>query len=122
MRVTILAVGTRGDVQPYVALGLGLQSAGHIVRVAAASNYESFVRGFGLNYARLEGNFRALMEGDAMQRLLASRNPLRAFREATRMFRHILEVSPPMPGPPARAPMALSFRPLPSRDTASRRD
>ena len=29
MRITILTVGTRGDVQPYIALGLGLQAAGH---------------------------------------------------------------------------------------------
>ena len=26
MRITILALGTRGDVQPYIALGLGLKA------------------------------------------------------------------------------------------------
>jgi UDP:flavonoid glycosyltransferase YjiC (YdhE family) len=31
MRITVLTLGTRGDVQPYVALGLGLQRAGHQV-------------------------------------------------------------------------------------------
>ena len=35
MNITILTHGTRGDVQPFVALALGLQKAGHRVRLAA---------------------------------------------------------------------------------------
>ncbi len=91
MRITILAVGTRGDVQPYIALGLGLRAAGHDVRVAAASNFESFVRTYGLDYARLEGNFRELMGADAMQQFMARRNPVHVYREMTKLLRHILE-------------------------------
>jgi sterol 3beta-glucosyltransferase len=34
MRVTLLTIGSRGDVQPLVALGLGLREAGHEVRLA----------------------------------------------------------------------------------------
>lgn len=40
LRITILAVGSRGDVQPYCALALGLQRAGHRVRVATHYNFE----------------------------------------------------------------------------------
>jgi hypothetical protein len=32
MHITILALGSRGDVQPYAVLGSGLKSAGHQVR------------------------------------------------------------------------------------------
>jgi sterol 3beta-glucosyltransferase len=39
--ITILAVGTRGDVQPYVAPGLGLQEAGHKVRLVAADIFKA---------------------------------------------------------------------------------
>ena len=35
MHITILAAGSRGDVQPYVALGMGLQQVGHEVRLVA---------------------------------------------------------------------------------------
>jgi len=91
MKITILAVGTRGDVQPYIALGLGLQAAGHTVRLAAASNFEQFVRGYGLSYARLEGNFRELMAADSMQQFMTSRNPVSVYREMTRLLRHGLE-------------------------------
>jgi len=50
MKLTIIAVGSRGDVQPMVALGLGLQEAGHEVRIAADLNFENFVRQHSLNY------------------------------------------------------------------------
>ncbi len=91
MKITILAVGTRGDVQPYIALGLGLRSAGHEIRIAAASNFEQFVRSYGLEYTRLEGNFRELMAANTMQQFMARRNPIQVYREMTLMLRHILE-------------------------------
>jgi len=69
MNITILAVGSRGDVQPYVALaqglqaaGHGLQAAGHAVKVAAGTNFECFVRGQGVDYAPLRADYYALMD------------------------------------------------------------
>ena len=50
MRIDILAIGSRGDVQPYVALGLGLQKAGHRVRLVTLGGFEEFVRGRGLDH------------------------------------------------------------------------
>jgi sterol 3beta-glucosyltransferase len=56
MHITILTVGSRGDVQPYVALGMGLKAAGHRVRVATNTMYQSFVCDRGLEFAPLAGN------------------------------------------------------------------
>lgn len=56
MRITILSVGTRGDVQPYVALGLGLRSAGHDVRVATNADLAGFVRERGLAATAVAGD------------------------------------------------------------------
>lgn len=53
MRITILALGTRGDVQPAVALAFGLQRAGHTVRLAAPPLSRDLVIGRGLDYAPL---------------------------------------------------------------------
>ena len=36
--------------QPYVALGLGLQGAGHEVRLVAADFFKAFVEGRGLDF------------------------------------------------------------------------
>ena len=35
MKITVTSVGSRGDIQPYVALGLGLQQIGLEVTLAA---------------------------------------------------------------------------------------
>lgn len=61
MHITILAYGSRGDVQPYVALGRGLQRAGHTVRLAAPELFESFVTGYGLEFFPLAGDPTQLM-------------------------------------------------------------
>jgi sterol 3beta-glucosyltransferase len=62
MNITIIALGSRGDVQPYVALGLGLQAAGHKVRIAARADFEAFVRSRGLNFFSIGGNSREILE------------------------------------------------------------
>jgi UDP:flavonoid glycosyltransferase YjiC (YdhE family) len=43
MRVRLLAIGTRGDIQPYVALGLSLKRAGFGVSIAATADFQPFV-------------------------------------------------------------------------------
>jgi UDP:flavonoid glycosyltransferase YjiC (YdhE family) len=56
MRIVVLAAGSRGDVQPNMALGLGLQEAGHTIRFATHRPFESFVTGYGLEFAPLAGD------------------------------------------------------------------
>jgi UDP:flavonoid glycosyltransferase YjiC (YdhE family) len=50
MRIDLLAIGSRGDVQPFVALGLGLQRAGHRVRIVTLGRFEDVVRPYGLDH------------------------------------------------------------------------
>jgi sterol 3beta-glucosyltransferase len=54
--ITLLTSGTRGDVIPYLALGLGLCDAGFNVRIAAPVGFSSLVETNGLNFAPFEGN------------------------------------------------------------------
>lgn len=62
MRLAIHTLGTRGDVQPYLALALGLKAAGHEVLLAAPSQFEAFIGARGIEFAHLPGEFLALME------------------------------------------------------------
>ncbi len=62
MRFTILAYGSRGDVQPYAALGVGFKQAGHEVRLAAPARFESFVTAYGLEFAPLAGDPTQLVQ------------------------------------------------------------
>ena len=50
MKVNVLAAGSRGDVQPMVALGVGLTRAGHDVTICAGDDFEALVTGHGLRF------------------------------------------------------------------------
>jgi UDP:flavonoid glycosyltransferase YjiC (YdhE family) len=54
MNVAILALGTRGDVQPYVALGAGLKEAGHEVTLVTGKGSRAWWRGGGCASAALD--------------------------------------------------------------------
>lgn len=41
-------MGTRGDVQPFVALGLGMRAAGHAVQLVVPETFYELVTGYGL--------------------------------------------------------------------------
>ncbi|MGQ9552631.1 MAG: glycosyltransferase [Anaerolineae bacterium] len=43
MRIAIIAPGSRGDVESYVALGKGLTQAGHVVRLLTHENFDTLV-------------------------------------------------------------------------------
>ena len=49
MRILLASHGTRGDVQPIVALGVALKARGHIVQLVAPANFVAWIRGFGLD-------------------------------------------------------------------------
>ena len=61
MHIAIITLGSRGDVQPYVALGKGLRKAGYAVRVVTHPPFEELVRGEGVDFASLEGDPGALV-------------------------------------------------------------
>lgn len=56
LAILILIVGTRGDVQPFIALGKMLVAYGHRVRLATHAVFETFVRGNGLEFYPLAGD------------------------------------------------------------------
>jgi UDP:flavonoid glycosyltransferase YjiC (YdhE family) len=72
VHITILAAGSRGDIQPYFALGVGLQAAGHRVRFTAFRNFASLVEPYGLEFAPVDADFQSIMGGDDGQGMVAS--------------------------------------------------
>jgi sterol 3beta-glucosyltransferase len=62
MKVFVATIGTRGDVQPYVALAEGLSGAGHAVTVCTSPRYESMITGRGIGYGYLSDDLVALVE------------------------------------------------------------
>jgi sterol 3beta-glucosyltransferase len=57
-----LTIGSRGDVQPYIALGRGLQKEGHKVTIVTHEEYKAWVTGFGIDHRTAGGDPGALMK------------------------------------------------------------
>ena len=64
MRITITAVGTRGDVQPHVALGRGLVDAGHEVKIAVDGLFRDLVQEQSLEFAQIAADPTTAMQDD----------------------------------------------------------
>ncbi|CDY34920.1 BnaA01g32510D [Brassica napus] len=62
MQIVMLIVGTRGDVQPFVAIAKRLQEYGHRVRLATHANFKEFVLTAGLEFYPLGGDPKVLAE------------------------------------------------------------
>ena len=92
MRITILAAGSRGDIQPYLALGVGLQAAGHRVRLAAFRNFAPLVEPYGLEFWPVDADFQAIMGGEDGQGMMSSsRNLAQLTRGISRTVGPILQ-------------------------------
>lgn len=81
MQITMIATGSRGDVQPYVALGQGLQKAGNSVRFVTHENFSGLVNAYGLEFWAVEGDVQAVAQSDAMVRLVNQGNFLKLMRQ-----------------------------------------
>lgn len=78
MHVTLLTIGSRGDIEPYLALGSGLREVGHTVRVATHERYRPEIEQAGLEFSPLPGDPRQLVETEEGRRWLESgRNPVK---------------------------------------------
>ncbi|MEO0406981.1 MAG: glycosyltransferase [Cyanobacteria bacterium P01_A01_bin.135] len=85
MKIAILTTGSRGDVQPFIALGKGLQQAGYQVRLATHDTFESMVKRYGLEFAAIAGDVQAMLASEAGQQMLKSKNPIQLIRKYARM-------------------------------------
>ena len=63
MHITILALGSRGDVQPYANLGAGLQAAGHRVRLITFESFAPLAAEYALDFHPIQGDAQALVAG-----------------------------------------------------------
>lgn len=67
MNIAFIAYGTRGDVQPAIALGRALQANGHRVRVLASPNFKNWIEGHGLEAAASRVDVQTVMESEGGQ-------------------------------------------------------
>ncbi|MBW4505629.1 MAG: glycosyltransferase [Scytonematopsis contorta HA4267-MV1] len=70
LRITILAVGSRGDMNPFCALARALKQAGYVVKIITHKIFEEFVTQQGIEYAPIAGDYKELFFTEAGYQLL----------------------------------------------------
>jgi sterol 3beta-glucosyltransferase len=90
-RVLLLTSGTRGDVQPFVALARGLQRVGHDVSLCTHERFRGFVEGHGVPYAFMNDDLLKLADTPEGRALSEGRgNPIAALRTVNPIFARML--------------------------------
>lgn len=90
MRILITTFGTRGDIQPYIALGQGLQAAGHQIEICTAAGYRDFVNAYNLDYAFMSNEVLELTQA-ALTRVDGLGGAVRAGRQMAPAIRRSLD-------------------------------
>ncbi|MGB7362551.1 MAG: nucleotide disphospho-sugar-binding domain-containing protein [Rhodococcus sp. (in: high G+C Gram-positive bacteria)] len=85
MKLTLAFHGSRGDVQPGIALGVELVSRGHDIVLAVPPNLVEFAGRSGLEAGAVGVDTAELLRSSVVQRDMASRNPRRRLAAITSM-------------------------------------
>jgi len=83
LRVVLATVGSRGDVQPMLALAQGFVARGHVPLIAAPPNFETWVRSLGFDFAPLGVDMQAFL---AENRDILTGKPIKMLQEMSRYF------------------------------------
>lgn len=91
MKILILTIGSRGDVQPYVALGRGIQQRGHAVTLCTGELFQDMVTAHGLPFAPMDDEMIRLTDSpEGRQMVEGGGNPLKAINMVKPMIRHMM--------------------------------
>jgi sterol 3beta-glucosyltransferase len=92
MNISVVAVGTRGDVEPHMALAERLNTRGHQVKLAAPIDFQRPARTLGLNFHPINVGFRDIYHTKEGAALLACGNKsLQFIRQLKRVVFPIAE-------------------------------
>ncbi len=62
LKIALITLGTRGDVQPFIALGKALRARGHDVLVAAPDDFQSWIESHDLVYRSIGVDMHAFVQ------------------------------------------------------------
>ena len=92
MKILILTYGSRGDVQPFVALGKGLKESGHDVTLATSVRFQSFVEDNNLRYGFMNDDMLSILDTDQGKSILE--NTSNIFQTVRQTFKMMGQVGP----------------------------
>jgi sterol 3beta-glucosyltransferase len=80
LNIAIFTLGSRGDLQPYVALAAGLQRAGHRAVVCASASALPWIEPYGVPTHPVRFDVGTVMQQPENRAILKGGNPIRQFR------------------------------------------
>lgn len=89
MNILIETYGSRGDVQPYVALGIGLRDAGHQVTLATSERFRGFVGEHGLQYGYMNNDLLAILDTEGRDMLENTNSLFAVLKRTISMMKHV---------------------------------
>jgi len=94
MKITIITVGSRGDVQPYLALGVGLQQAGYTVRLATHDTFKELTLRYGLDFSSVGGDIQSILQGESGKQMTeVGGNPFTALKRLGKVLEPVMKQS-----------------------------
>lgn len=94
MKVLLISIGTRGDVEPFLAVGKLLQESGHEVHTAFPAQYAYLAEETGLQCNPLDPAFIELIEGDRAKEIMGGKlGPLQKVRAYYKMYKESTQVN-----------------------------
>lgn len=92
--ITIICAGSRGDFQPYVALAQRLKILGEEVRISGFSQFENFVRGYGIDYVPIEVDYEELgVDLKMLKQAGSADNPLKMILTFNKMKKYGAQIA-----------------------------
>jgi len=88
--ITILCSGSRGDFQPYIALAMELQKLNQKVRIVGGKSFETFVRGYGIDFIPLTIDYLSVeLDQKFLKQAQSADNPLKMLMSFNKMKKFI---------------------------------
>lgn len=92
--ITIICAGSRGDFQPYVALAQRLKILGEEVKISGFSQFENFVRGYGIDYVPIEVDYEELgVDLKMLKQAGSADNPLKMILTFNKMKKYGAQIA-----------------------------
>ncbi len=80
MNITLMAFGSRGDIQPFLALAVALKERGHAVTLAAPTDFESLIKAHAVPYAPILFNAQEFVQRSTSNNERKRQHPFAMFQ------------------------------------------
>lgn len=87
--ISILCSGSRGDIQPYIALAQEIIKAGRNVRIVAGNSFKALIEGYGIGFYSLSADYKSVkVDPKLLESAANSTNPLKMLFTFSKMKKY----------------------------------